>query len=75
MKIWVNGTFDVLHRGHIELLRYCSGWGRVRVGIDSYKRIKQLKGNNKPVNVFDDKKILLESLKYVNSVVEFDSDQ
>ena len=75
MKIWVNGTFDVLHRGHIELLRYCSGWGRVRVGIDSDKRIKLLKGNSRPVNVFDDRKILLESLKYVNSVVEFDSDQ
>ena len=75
MKIWVNGTFDVLHRGHIELLRYCSGWGIVRVGIDSDKRIKILKGDGRPVNVFDDRKILLESLKYVNSVVEFDSDQ
>ena len=75
MKIWVNGTFDVLHRGHIELLRYCSGWGRVRVGIDSDKRIKLLKGDSRPVNVFDDRKFLLESLKYVNSVVEFDDDQ
>jgi D-beta-D-heptose 7-phosphate kinase/D-beta-D-heptose 1-phosphate adenosyltransferase len=75
MKVWVNGTFDVLHRGHIELLRYSNGWGDVRVGIDSDERIKQLKGENRPVNVFDDRRILLESLKYVNSVVEFGSDQ
>ena len=75
MKIWVNGTFDVLHRGHIELLRYCSGWGEVRVGIDYDKRIKKLKGENRPVNVFEDRKFLLESLKYVNSVVGFGNDK
>lgn len=75
MKVWVNGTFDVLHRGHIELLRYSNGWGRVRVGIDHDERIKKLKGESRPVNVFEDRKYLLESLKYVDSVVGFGSDQ
>jgi len=75
MKIWVNGTFDVLHRGHIELLRYCSGLGEVRVGIDYDNRVKKLKGMNRPINTFEDRKFLLESLKYVNSVVGFGTDK
>ena len=75
MKIWVNGTFDVLHRGHIELLRYSNGWGRVRVGIDHDERIKKFKGESRPVNKFKDRKFLLESIKYVDSVVGFNTDE
>ncbi len=75
MKIWVNGTFDVLHRGHIELLRYSNGWGRVRVGIDHDERIKKFKGESRPVNKFKDRKFLLESIQYVNSVVGFNTDE
>jgi len=75
MKIWVNGSFDVLHRGHIELLRYCSGWGEVRVGVDYDSRVKKLKSMNRPINTFEDRKFLLESLKYVNSVVGFGTDK
>lgn len=75
MKVWVNGTFDVLHRGHIELLRYANGWGRVRVGIDTDERIKKLKGDNRPMNNLKDRKFLLESIKYVDSVVYFNSDE
>ena len=75
MKVWVNGTFDVLHRGHLELLRYSSGFGEVRVGIDSDSRVKTLKGENRPINTFNDRKFLLESIKYVNSVVIFNDDR
>ena len=75
MKVWVNGTFDVLHRGHIELFRYAYGFGDVRVGIDYDERVKSLKGIDRPINTWEDRKFFLESIKYVNSVVGFGSDE
>jgi cytidyltransferase-like protein len=75
MKVWVNGTFDVLHRGHIELFKYAYDFGEIRVGIDYDERVKSLKGNNRPVNTFEDRKYFLESIKYIGSVVGFGTDE
>lgn len=75
MKVWVNGTFDVIHRGHIELLNYASSLGIVRVGIDSDLRVKKLKGNERPINNFDDRSFVIKNLKSVDSVVKFSSDE
>ena len=73
MKVWVNGTFDVLHVGHIKLLEFASQFGTLRVGIDTDKRVKELKGVDRPFNTQDDRKKMLESIKYVDEVVFFDS--
>ncbi len=75
LKIWVNGTFDVIHRGHIELLRYASKMGQVRVGLDYDERVKNFKGDNRPINTWNDRKFLIESLVFVDSVVGFGSDE
>jgi D-beta-D-heptose 7-phosphate kinase/D-beta-D-heptose 1-phosphate adenosyltransferase len=74
-QIFVNGSFDILHRGHLELLRYAKSLGTVLVAIDTDRRIAELKGNKRPINCVNDRKFHLESLKYVDKVYIFDSDQ
>lgn len=75
MKIWVNGTFDVMHIGHINLLKHASSLGVVRVGLDTDERIKLKKGNNRPVNSLEDRIEFMKSIKYVDSVVSFNSNE
>ncbi len=75
MKIWVNGTFDVMHIGHIKLLEHASSLGIVRVGLDTDERIKEKKGLNRPVNTLQDRIDFMKSIKYVDSVVSFGSNE
>jgi len=75
LRVWVNGTFDVLHRGHIELLKFASKFGTLRVGIDYDERVRELKGPTRPLNLWTDRKFMMESITYVNSVVGFGSDE
>jgi rfaE bifunctional protein nucleotidyltransferase chain/domain len=74
--IWVNGCFDVLHVGHIKLFEYAKSMGdKLVVGIDSDNRVKQLKGDDRPINTEEDRKEMLMSIKYIDSVVIFDTEQ
>jgi rfaE bifunctional protein nucleotidyltransferase chain/domain len=75
MKVWVNGTFDVLHVGHVSLLQFASLFGKVRVGIDTDRRVKELKGDDRPVNNWNDRCLMLKELRSVKEVVGFDSDE
>jgi D-beta-D-heptose 7-phosphate kinase/D-beta-D-heptose 1-phosphate adenosyltransferase len=73
--IWTNGCFDVLHRGHIELLKYAKSLGDwLVVGIDTDERVKSSKGESRPFNNIEDRVAILESIKYVDEVVVFDTD-
>lgn len=74
MKVWVNGTFDVFHPGHLALLKYAARKGEVHVGIDSDLRVKELKGPNRPVFSQEQRKEMLESLKFVEKVYIFYTD-
>ena len=73
-KIWTNGCFDIIHRGHLELLEYCKSLGRVTVGINSDNSVRRLKGENRPINNQEDRAYLLKSLKSVDEVVIFNED-
>jgi D-beta-D-heptose 7-phosphate kinase/D-beta-D-heptose 1-phosphate adenosyltransferase len=73
IKIWVNGTFDVMHIGHIKLLEHASSLGIVRVGLDTDERIREKKGPDRPVNTLQDRIDFMKSIKYVDSVVSFGS--
>jgi D-beta-D-heptose 7-phosphate kinase/D-beta-D-heptose 1-phosphate adenosyltransferase len=71
--VFTNGCFDIVHRGHLELLKYCKSiGGKVIIGLNSDKSIKEIKGKNRPVNNQKDRKFLLESLKYVDEVIIFE---
>ena len=72
--IFTNGCFDVLHRGHIELLRHCKSLGYVVVGLNSDSSVQRLKGENRPFNDEYDRKFLLESCRYVDKVILFEED-
>ena len=75
IKVWVNGTFDILHRGHIELIKFASQFGKLRVGIDSDVRVKELKGDTRPFNTFEHRAFFMENVKGVDSVVQFNSQE
>lgn len=73
-RIVVNGTFDILHRGHIELLNYAKSLGDfLMVLIDTDERVRELKGPTRPVNSLEDRKFMLKNLKAVDYVMSFDS--
>lgn len=74
-KVFVNGTFDVLHPGHIALLTYASNSGdELLVGIDSDRRVKEKKGQDRPINNEDIRAKMLFHIKGIDNVVIFDTD-
>jgi rfaE bifunctional protein nucleotidyltransferase chain/domain len=75
MIVFTNGCFDLIHRGHIELLKFSKSLGsRVIVGLNSDESVKKLKGAERPVNNQEDRKLILESLRYVDEVVIFNEE-
>ena len=74
--IWTNGCFDVLHRGHIELFKYAKSLGdKLIVGIDSDEKVKKDKGDTRPVNCLNDRKEVLEAIRYIDEVLTFDNQE
>ena len=72
--VWTNGCFDILHRGHIEMLQYAKSLGeKLIVGLDSDSKVKISKGTNRPFNSLEDRKFLISSVRYVDQVYDFDS--
>jgi rfaE bifunctional protein nucleotidyltransferase chain/domain len=70
----VNGTFDVLHPGHIAMLNTARSYGDfLVVCIDTDRRVKELKGPTRPVNDENFRRIMLSNLKAVDVVELFDS--
>ena len=74
--IFVNGTFDLLHPGHVSLLSWAKSLGDyLIVGIDTDDRVREKKGSTRPIYNQTDRGIMLVSLSAVDEVRYFDSDE
>jgi len=75
-KVWMNGCFDVLHHAHFKMIEFASTFGDlVVIGIDSDRRVKELKGEDRPFHSQEERKYNLERIKGVSRVFIFDSSQ
>jgi len=73
--VFTNGCFDILHRGHVELLKKARELGDVLiVAINSDDSVKRLKGEKRPINNVYDRAYVLNALKYVDAVTYFEED-
>lgn len=73
--VFTNGVFDVLHRGHAEYLKKSKELGDILiVGVNDDNSVRRLKGKNRPVNPLEDRIYVLNSLKYVDYTVVFETD-
>jgi D-beta-D-heptose 7-phosphate kinase/D-beta-D-heptose 1-phosphate adenosyltransferase len=72
----VNGTFDILHPGHVAMLNTARSLGNyLIVCIDTDRRVKELKGDKRPINDQNFRKVMLQNLKAVDIVEFFDSQE
>ena len=75
-KIFVNGSFDLLHTGHLDLLKYAASLGGfLHVAIDTDERICYNKGHDRPVNSLQTRKQIMEAIRYVDCVSVFNTDE
>lgn len=73
--VFTNGCFDILHRGHIELLDHARGLGDcLVVGINGDDSVRRLKGPTRPVMDAADRAFILSRLRSVDYVTVFDED-
>lgn len=75
-QVVVNGTFDILHSGHLALLNHARSLGDyLIVAIDSDQRVKRLKGPARPINTQHERQEMLANLRAVDEVKIFETDQ
>ena len=71
--VFTNGCYDLIHRGHIDLLSQAKNKGdKLIVGLNTDRSVQQLKGDDRPIQAFDDRVIILNAIKCVDMVVGFD---
>ena len=71
--IFTNGCFDLLHVGHVRYLAQAKKLGDfLIIGLNSDSSVKELKGEDRPINSFEDRATLLSAIESVDSVIMFE---
>lgn len=71
--VFTNGCFDLLHVGHIRYLAQAKKLGDyLIIGLNSDSSVKELKGEDRPINSFEDRATLLLAIEPVDLVVMFE---
>jgi D-beta-D-heptose 7-phosphate kinase/D-beta-D-heptose 1-phosphate adenosyltransferase len=71
--VFTNGCFDVVHRGHIEFLKFCKSQGDIlTIGLNSDSSVKTIKGPDRPINNQHDRAAVLAALETVDYITIFD---
>lgn len=70
--VFTNGCFDIIHRGHIELLAHTADLGdKLIVGLNSDISIQKIKGKSRPIIQQDSRAILLAALDFIDAIILF----
>ena len=74
-KVFTNGCFDILHRGHIELFKYAKSLGDyLIVGVQSDPSMDR-KDKNTPVQSYEERILQVKAIKYVDEVQLYNSEE
>ena len=73
--IFTNGCFDLLHKGHVDLLNKASTFGDILiVGLNSDESVKRLKGENRPIQPIEIRIKNILTLEAVTAISIFEGD-
>lgn len=73
--VFTNGCFDLLHAGHIEVLKQAKTFGdKLIIGLNADMSVKKLKGETRPIINQNYRATLLSSIEYVDAVIFFEED-
>jgi len=73
--VWTNGCFDLLHAGHVRMLRAARALGDIFVvGVNDDDSVRRLKGEGRPVVPLEDRLEILLALDTVDRVVVLEDD-
>ena len=73
--VFTNGCFDIIHSGHLDLLKEAKSYGdKLIVGLNSDKSVSKLKGPERPVIGQSERKKILSALKFVDEVIIFNEE-
>lgn len=73
--VFTNGCFDIIHNGHIELLKFSRNLGDLLiVGLNTDISVKKIKGEKRPIVSEDERISILLAIRYVDYIVLFDNE-
>ena len=71
--VFTNGCFDIIHSGHIHLLKQAKKMGdKLIVGLNSDTSVKKIKGPDRPINSQENRLTVLKAIKFVDEVIIFE---